>query len=61
MELGFADEHYFCTRLFTRIVGEPPSAFRDRVRAFSSEQRQFCPNEGTFFLRKGCAKSDIAF
>ena len=35
-ELGFADEHYF-SRLFTRVVGEPPSAFRDRVRAFSSD------------------------
>ena len=35
-ELGFADEHYF-SRLFTRVVGEPPSAFRDRMRAFSSD------------------------
>ncbi len=34
-ELGFSDEHYF-SRTFTRVVGEPPSAFRRRVRMYSS-------------------------
>ena len=35
-ELGFADEHYF-SRLFMKVVGESPSAFRLRVRSFSSD------------------------
>ena len=38
-ELGFSDEHYF-SRTFTHVVGESPSAFRRRVRRFSSGSGQ---------------------
>jgi AraC-like DNA-binding protein len=35
-ELGFVNEHYFC-RVFTRYVGETPSAFRARVHSYAQE------------------------